>query len=79
MSDSCLTPIQQFFLAILWREQVTFQRDDDEVCFVLAQHASSLKQRSAGRHVVPLGHIRCKRDEICMDRYITYQYLLERT
>jgi len=38
-----------------------FQRDDDDVCFVLDQHAfysaSSLKQQSAGRHVVPLVHI----------------------
>jgi hypothetical protein len=37
---------------------------DDEVSFVLDQHAeldfysaSSLKQQSAGRHVAPLGHI----------------------
>ena len=52
----------QFFIS--WREQVNFQRDDDEVCFVLDQHAeldfysaSSLKQQSAGRHVAPLGHI----------------------
>ena len=50
MSDCCLTPIQQFCLAI-WREQVNFQWDDDEVCLVLDQHAeldiysaSSLKQ-----------------------------------
>ena len=47
-----------------WREQVNFQWDDDEVRFVLEQHAeldfynaSSLKQQSAGRHVAPLGHI----------------------
>jgi hypothetical protein len=38
--------------------------DDDEVRFVLDQHAeldcygaSSLKQQSSGRHVAPLGHI----------------------
>jgi hypothetical protein len=38
--------------------------DDDEVRFVLDQHAeldfysaSSLKRQSAGRHVAPLGHI----------------------
>jgi len=38
--------------------------DDDEVRFVLDQHAefdfysaSSLKQQSAGRHVAPLRHI----------------------
>jgi hypothetical protein len=49
---------------MLWREQVHFQWDDDEVRFVLDQHAeldfysaSSLKQQSAGRHVTPLGHI----------------------
>jgi hypothetical protein len=47
-----------------WREQVNFQWDDDEVRFVLDQHAkldfysaSSLKQQSAGRHVAPLWHI----------------------
>ena len=41
-----------------------FQWDDDEVRFVLDQHAeldfysaSSLTQQSAGRHVAPLGHI----------------------
>ena len=51
--------------ALSWREQVNFQwDDDDEVRFVLDQHAeldfysaSSLKQQSAGRHVTPLGHI----------------------
>jgi len=39
-------------------------RDDDDVHFVLNQHAelycysaSSLKQHSADRHVAPLGHI----------------------
>ena len=38
-------------------------KDDDEICFVLHQHAEldlhsacSLKQQSAGRHVAPLGH-----------------------
>jgi len=48
---------------ISWREQVNLQWDDDEVRFVLDQHAeldfytaSSLKQQSAGRHVTPLGH-----------------------
>jgi hypothetical protein len=52
------------FSAISWREQVNFQWDDDEVRFVLDQHAgldfysaSSLKQQSADRHVTPLGHI----------------------
>ena len=41
-----------------------FQWDNDEVRFVLDQHAelvfysaSSLKQQSASRHVAPLGHI----------------------
>ena len=43
---------------------IYFQWDDDEVRFVLDQHAeldfysaSSLKQQSAGRYVAPLGHI----------------------
>ena len=52
------------FSAISWREQVNYQWDDDEVRFVLDQHAeldfnssSSLKQQSTGRHVAPLGHI----------------------
>ena len=47
-----------------WREQVNFEWDDDEVRFVLHQHAeldfssaSSLKQQSAGKHVAPLGQI----------------------
>jgi hypothetical protein len=45
------------FSAISSREQVNFQWDDDEVRFVLDQHAesdfysaSSLKQQSADRH-----------------------------
>ena len=51
-------------LAISWREQFTFRRDDDDVRFVLDQHAqldfyiaSSLKHQSAGRHVAPRGQI----------------------
>jgi hypothetical protein len=50
--------------AILWREQVTYQWDADEVRFALDQHAelvcystSSLKQQSTGRNVTPFGHI----------------------
>jgi hypothetical protein len=42
---------------------VNFQCDDDEVYFVLDQHAelgfysaSSLKQQSVSRHVAPLRH-----------------------
>jgi hypothetical protein len=38
VSDCCFTLIQQFF-TITCREQVNFQWDDDEVHFVLAQHA----------------------------------------
>ena len=40
------------------------QKDDDDVCLLLDQHAeldfhsaSSLKQQSAGRHIAPIGHI----------------------
>ena len=56
MSDCCLTPIQQFDSYIIARTSY-FQWDDDEVHFVLDQHAyldfyraSSLKQQSTGRH-----------------------------
>ena len=56
-------PIQQFFI-VYHGEQVNFQWDDDEVRFVLDQHAEldfynamSLKQQSAVRHMAPLGHI----------------------
>ena len=63
VSDCCLMPTQQFS-AISWQEQVNFQWGDDEVFFVLDQHAlldfysaSSLKQHSAGKYVIPLGHI----------------------
>jgi hypothetical protein len=52
------------FSAVSWREQVNFQWDDEEVHFLLDQHAEldcynaiSPKQQSAGRHVAPLGHI----------------------
>ena len=52
------------FSAISWRDQLNFQWDNDEVRFVLDQHslldfysASSLKQQSTGRHVIPLGNI----------------------
>ena len=63
VSECCLIPTQQFS-AISWREQVNFQRNGDEVHFVLDPHvqldfcsASSLKQQSAGRNVAPLGNI----------------------
>jgi len=53
VSDCCLTPSQQFFSYIMARTGY-FQWDDDEVRFVLDQHAeldfysaSSLKQQSA--------------------------------
>ena len=52
------------FSAISWQEQVNYQCKNDAVHFELDQHAqfdfysaSSLKQHSAGRHVVPLGYI----------------------
>jgi hypothetical protein len=55
-----------------------FEPDDDEVRFTLDQHselyfhsASSLKQQSAGRYVVPLGHI------ILFPRLLTYVNLYE--
>jgi len=52
------------FSAISWQEQVTFQWDDDDGCFVLDKYtlfdiysASSLKLQPTRRHVTPLGHI----------------------
>ena len=52
------------FSAISWREQVNLQWDDNEVCFLLDQHAewdlyraSLLKQQSTDRHVALLRHI----------------------
>ena len=51
-------------VSLYLREQVNFKWDDDEVHFVLDQHAeldfysaSSLIQQSVCRHVAPLGHI----------------------
>jgi hypothetical protein len=62
VSDCCLTPTQQFFSYIM--EQVNFQWNDDEVHFVLDQHAeldfysaSWLKQQSADRKVSLLWRI----------------------
>ena len=66
LSEWVIVPYCKFsnFSAILWREQVNYQWDDDEVRFVLDEHAeldlhsaSSLKQQSVDRHVAPLGHI----------------------
>ena len=63
VSDCCLPPTQEFSSYIM-REQVNFQWDDDEVRFILDQHAdldfysaSSLKQQSACRHIATLKHI----------------------
>ena len=63
-SECCFTP-SNIFSAISWREQVIFQWDDGEICFVLDQHiywiffysASSLTQQSSGRHVASLRHM----------------------
>jgi hypothetical protein len=48
------------FSAMSCREQITFQWDDDDVHFLLDQHASldyfntsSLKQQSLDKHVTP--------------------------
>jgi hypothetical protein len=50
--------------SVVDRVFINFKWDEDEVRFVLDQHAeldfysvSSLKQQSAGRLVAPLGHI----------------------
>jgi hypothetical protein len=64
VSERMMFNTNSAIFSISWREQVNFERNDDEVRFVLDQHAeldfcsvSSLKQQSAGRHVAPLGHI----------------------
>jgi hypothetical protein len=66
MGERVIIVYRQFsnFSAISRWEQVNFQWNDDEVRFVLDEHAeldlyraSSLKQQSADRHVTPLGHI----------------------
>jgi hypothetical protein len=56
-------PNEQFFSHIMARTSY-IQWNDDDICFVLDQHADldfysaiSLKQQSAGRHVAPLWHI----------------------
>jgi hypothetical protein len=65
-SEWVIVVYRQFsnYSAISWREQANFRWDDDEVRFVLDQHAeldfysaSSLKQQSADTHVAPLWHI----------------------
>ena len=40
LSDCCLTPMEWFF-NVSWWEQVTFWWDDDDVCFVLDQQATT--------------------------------------
>ena len=37
VGDCCLTLNKQLFV-IMTRTQVTFQRDNDDVCFILDQH-----------------------------------------
>ena len=67
VSEWVIVVFRQFinFSAIAWRAQDNFQWDDDEIHFVLDQHAefgfcyssSSLKQQSASGNVALLGHI----------------------
>ena len=64
VGDQWVIVVYGNFSAISRREQVNFQWDEDEVRFVLDQHAeldfysaSSLKQQSADRHVASLGYI----------------------
>ena len=62
--DYELTPNEQIFSAMPWREQVTFRWNDDDVRIELDQHAglefnsaSYLKQQSTDRHGASIGHI----------------------
>ena len=66
MNDCCLTTNEQYFSYFMTRKRYT-QRDDDNVRFVLDQHAqlnfssaSSLKHQSTGRHVALLELLRIK-------------------
>ena len=63
LSDCCLITQTLLFFQLSWREQVNFQRNDNEVHFVLDQHteldfysASSLIKESVEKPVAPLGH-----------------------
>jgi len=63
VSDFCLTPTQQFFSYLMARTSY-IRWDDNNVRFVLDQDAqfdfycsSSMKRKSADRHVAPFGHI----------------------
>ena len=56
-------PSEQYFSHIMVRTSYILCDDDDDVYFVLDQHAeldiysaSSLKQQTVDRHVTPLGH-----------------------
>jgi hypothetical protein len=63
VSDCCLTPTQQFFSYLMGR-RCYIRWDDNNVHFVLDQDAlfdlycsSSMKRKSADRHVAPFGHM----------------------
>ena len=64
MSESLLFNANSVIFQLNRARKSYVQWNDDEVHFVLDQHAeldfdsaSSLKQQSVARHVVPLGHI----------------------
>ena len=62
MSGCCLTTEEAVFLATHWRERITFRWDYEDACFLHNRlkgfvgfdfyTASSLKQRSIGRHAL---------------------------
>ena len=56
--------IFRYIMTVSWLKQFTLRWDNDDVRFLLNQHAeldfysaSSLKQQSVDRHVAQLGHI----------------------
>ena len=64
VSELLLFNANSAFFSYIMAWTSNYQWDDDEVRFVLGQHAeldfysaSSLKQQSAGRYVTPFGHI----------------------
>ena len=65
--------------AISWQEQVTFKWNDEDIRFVLDQHAyldfystSSLKQHYPGGHVTKLGGGCCACDHMVVGYITTY-------
>ena len=79
LSDCCLTSTQQLE-ALSWREQVTFQWDDNEVRFVLYQHWNNSPRIDMSPHWVALSCFRANQYllflliAVCLARSNKYQF-----